>query len=99
MRDVRVQELAGCQFNRIARTQLLELGLTQRAIAHQLATRGLVAVEQAVFALPPALEHDDWGRWMGVTLHRARNRAEPCELRGGPRVLVAAATPRDRDTA
>src|SRR3954468_24819770 len=68
MRDVRVQELAGRQFNRIARTQLLELGLTQRAIAHQLATRGLVAVEQGVFAIPPVLEHDDWGRWMGATL-------------------------------
>src|SRR3954470_1500150 len=66
MRDVRVQELAGSQFNRVSRAQLLCLGLSQRGIAHQLATRGLVAVEQGVFAIPPVLEHDDWGRWMGA---------------------------------
>lgn len=68
MRDVRVQELAGRQFNRVSRAQLLGLGLSRHAIAHQLATRGLVAVEQGVFAVPPILEHDEWGRWMGATL-------------------------------
>src|SRR4051794_21069647 len=68
MRDVRVQEVAGRQFNRVSRAQLLELGLSQRAIAHQLATRGLVVIEQGVFAIPPVLEHDEWGRWMGATL-------------------------------
>ena len=68
MRDARVAELAGRQFNRISRGQLAELGLSEEAIQHRLATGRLVSMEQGVFAIAPALEHDDWGRWMGATL-------------------------------
>jgi very-short-patch-repair endonuclease len=68
MRDVQVQELAGAQFNRVSRTQLVELGLGKHAIDHRVAAGRVVAVEQGVFALPLVLEHDDWGRWMGATL-------------------------------
>lgn len=68
VRDARAAELAGRQFNRISRRQLLELGFTQRAIAHRTASGRLVIVEENVFAIAPVLEHDDWGRWMGATL-------------------------------
>ena len=68
MRDVRVVEAAGKQFNRISRQQLLRLGHTDKAIEHALKAGRLVGVEQGVFALPPLLEHDRWGRWMGATL-------------------------------
>lgn len=68
MRDERLIELAGRQFNRISRAQLSDLGLSHRAIDHRLATGRLVIVEQGVFALPPLLEHDPWGTWMGATL-------------------------------
>jgi uncharacterized protein DUF559 len=68
MRDVRLTELAGRQFNRVSRRQLLDLGLSETAIAHRIATGRLIAVEQAVFAIAPVLEDDDWGRWMGATL-------------------------------
>jgi hypothetical protein len=65
--DVRIARLAGAQFNRVSRAQLLELGLSAAAIAHRTAAGRLVIVEQGVFALPPVLE-DEWGRWMGATL-------------------------------
>jgi hypothetical protein len=68
VRDVRIATLAGAQFNRVSRAQLAELGLGDNAIAHRVAAGRLVIVEQGVFALPPVLEHDDWGRWMGATL-------------------------------
>src|SRR5919197_4046064 len=68
MRDVRVAHLAGAQFNRVSRTQLTELGLSDAAIAHRVATGRLVIVEEAVLAVAPVLEHDDWGRWIGATL-------------------------------
>jgi very-short-patch-repair endonuclease len=61
-------ELAGAQFNRVSRGQLGELGLSDSAIAHRIAAGRLVIVEQGVFALPPVLEDNDWGRWMGATL-------------------------------
>jgi hypothetical protein len=67
MRDAAIYELAGRQFNRISRRQLLDLGLTGRSIEHRVATGRLVATEQGVFALPPVLD-DRWGRWMGATL-------------------------------
>lgn len=60
--------LAARQFNRVARRQLIELGLTDHGISHRLATGKLVRVEQGVFAIAPVLAHDDWGRWMGATL-------------------------------
>ena len=72
MRDVGVTELAGAQFNRVSRAQLIELGLNERAIERRVAAGRLVIVEQGVFALPPVLEYDDWGRWMGATLTAPR---------------------------
>ena len=68
MWDVRIAQLAGQQFNRISRTQLSELGLTRSTIDYLLATGRLVAVEEGVFAVAPALAHDEWGRWMAATL-------------------------------
>lgn len=68
MRDVQIAQLAGAQFNRVSRGQLEALGLSPDAIAHRLEARRLVSVEQGVFAVPPVLAHDDWGRWMGATL-------------------------------
>ena len=68
MRDVQIAELAGAQFNRVSRAQLAALGFSADAVAHRVAAGRLVIVEQGVFALPPVLAHDDWGRWMGATL-------------------------------
>lgn len=68
MRDVRIERLAGSQFNRVSRAQLEGLGLTSKAIERRVAGGHLVAVEQGVFAVPPVLPHDDWGRWKGATL-------------------------------
>jgi hypothetical protein len=68
MRDVRVVELAGAQFNRLSRAQLNELGWNDKAIAHRVAAGRLVAVEHGVYAIPPVLAHDPWGRWKGATL-------------------------------
>jgi hypothetical protein len=68
MWDVRIAKLAGHQFNRVSRAQLAELGLTRSAIDYLLATRRLVAVEEGVFGVEPALAHDVWGRWMEATL-------------------------------
>ena len=68
MWDVRVAKLAGAQFNRVSRSQLIELGLSDSAITHRVAAGRLVSVEQGVLAVAPVLEHDDWGRWMGATL-------------------------------
>lgn len=61
-------KLAGAQFNRVSRAQLAQLGLSDHAIAHRVAAGRLVIVEEGVFALPPVLEHDPWGRWMAATL-------------------------------
>jgi hypothetical protein len=68
VRDVRIARLAGAQFNRVSRAQLADLGLSAAGIAHRVSAGRLVIVEQAVFALPPVLAHDEWGRWMGATL-------------------------------
>jgi very-short-patch-repair endonuclease len=63
-----VAELAGRQFNRVSRRQLIELGLGGSAISHRLATGRMVTVEEGVFAIAPVLEHDEWGQWMAATL-------------------------------
>jgi hypothetical protein len=68
MRDARVAQLAGRQFNRVSRDQLAALGLSNSAIAHRVAAGRLVTVEEGVFAVAPVLEHDEWGRWMAATL-------------------------------
>ena len=67
MWDVRVVELAGRQFNRVSRRQLVDLGLSDHAIAHRVAEGRLAIVEEGVFAVAPVLD-DDWGRWMASTL-------------------------------
>lgn len=61
-------ELAGRQFNRVSRRQLRELGLSETAIAHRVATGRLAIVEEGVLAVAPVSQNDDWGRWMGATL-------------------------------
>ena len=71
MRDVRIADLAGRQFNRISLAQLQELGLSESAIVHRVANGRLLAVEQGVFAVAPVLD-DDWGRWMAATLTAPR---------------------------
>jgi hypothetical protein len=68
MWDAQVAKLAGEQFNRVSRRQLLELGLSDTAIAYRVAAGRLEIVEEGVFAMAPVLEHDDWGRWMAATL-------------------------------
>ena len=68
MRDVRIAELAGRQFNRVSRAQLIGLGLSASAITYLVSTGQLVIVEQAVYAIAPVLEHDEWGCWMGAAL-------------------------------
>jgi hypothetical protein len=68
MRDAQVAAVAGRQFNRISRQQLLGLGHSARTIDRDLEARRLAPVEQGVYAVAPLLEHDEWGRWMGATL-------------------------------
>jgi Protein of unknown function (DUF559) len=68
MWDAQVARLAGEQFNRVSRRQLIELGLSETSIAHRVEAGRLVIVEEGVFAVAPVLEHDDWGRWMAATL-------------------------------
>lgn len=67
MWDVHVAELAGRQHNRVARAQLLALGLSPRAIEHRVAEGRLVILDEAVLAVAPVID-DDRGRWMGATL-------------------------------
>jgi Protein of unknown function (DUF559) len=67
MWDARIADLAGRQFNRVSRGQLFDLGLSEKAITHRVASGRLVLVEQGVLAIAPVLD-DDWGRWMGATL-------------------------------
>lgn len=61
-------KLAGRQYNRVSRSQLLALGFTARTVDHRIAIGRLVAVEEGVYAVAPVLAHDTWGRWMGATL-------------------------------
>jgi hypothetical protein len=68
MWDARVAELAGRQFNRVSRRQLIDLGLSESAISYRVAAGRLVIVEEGVFAIAPVIEPDDWGRWMAATL-------------------------------
>ncbi|HEY6653215.1 MAG TPA: DUF559 domain-containing protein [Solirubrobacterales bacterium] len=68
MWDARVAELAGRQFNRVSRQQLLEIGLSDAAITRWTVTGRLTLVEEGVFAIGAPFEHDSWGRWMAATL-------------------------------
>ena len=67
MTDVHITELAGRQFDRVSRQQLLDLGLDDRGIEHRLLANDLVVVEQGVYACPPILD-DPRGRFMAATL-------------------------------
>lgn len=67
MLDVSIANLAGRQFNRVSRRQLIEAGATDEAIDHRVSAGRLVIVAEGVLAVAPVLE-DDWGRWMGATL-------------------------------
>jgi len=68
MWDAEIARLAGTQFNRVSRAQLLDLGLTSSTIQRRVAGGRLAVLEEGVFAVPPVLEYDDWGRWMAATL-------------------------------
>jgi hypothetical protein len=68
VRDVRLIELAGRQFDRVSRRQLLDLGFSEDAVAHRLDQGRFVRAEEGVIAIAPMLEHDEWGRWMAATL-------------------------------
>ena len=68
MWDVQVVELARKQFNRFSRRQLHELGMSDNAIAHRVATGRFEYVEQGVLALAPVVEDHEWGKWMGAVL-------------------------------
>ena len=68
MWDVQVAELAGRQFNRIARRQLKDLGMSDEAIGLRVARGQYEICEEGVFAIAPVMEHDTWGTWMGATL-------------------------------
>jgi hypothetical protein len=67
MWDARVAELAGRQFNRVSRQQLLEIGLSDAAITRWTVTAADTR-RGGVFAVGAPLEHDSWGRWMAATL-------------------------------
>jgi hypothetical protein len=60
--------VAGRQFNRVSRAQLLASGLSPLTIDRRLSSGRLVSVEDGVYAFAPVLEHDEWGRWMAATL-------------------------------
>jgi uncharacterized protein DUF559 len=66
--DARAAELAARQFNRVSRSQLMQLGMDKDAVDYRVAVGRLVIVEEGVFAFAPVLEHDEWGKWMGATL-------------------------------
>jgi Protein of unknown function (DUF559) len=68
VRDARIAEVAGRQFNRVSVAQLKALGLSKGAIKHRVASGRLVIVEPGVLAVSPPLDSDPWGRWMGATL-------------------------------
>jgi len=66
--DDRVAELAGRQFNRVARWQLRERGMTDDGIKHGVASGRFVIVQPGVLAMAPVLRHDEWGRFMEAVL-------------------------------
>lgn len=71
--DQQAASVAGEQFNRISRDQLIEVGLNASAIDWRVGVGRLVLVDHCVYAMPPVLENDPWGRWMGATLTHPYN--------------------------
>jgi hypothetical protein len=67
MWDETIAALAGSQFNRFSRAQLIAIECPGWIINHRLAAKRWIAVEEGVFAVAPVLD-DPWGRWMGATL-------------------------------
>ena len=72
VRDVEIAEVAGQQFNRVSRDQLIRLGVSHRAIQHRVSTGRLIPREAGVFAVAPVSEDDKWGQWMEATLTAPR---------------------------
>ena len=68
MGDAEAMRKAGEQFNRLSWSQLREAGLSADAIGHRVQVERLVVVHDGVFAFPPVLDHDPWGRWSAATL-------------------------------
>jgi hypothetical protein len=68
VKDNDLAKLASQQYNRVAREQLLQLGLSHDAIEHRVGAGRLVRRESGVLAMAPVREDDDWGRWMEATL-------------------------------
>ena len=65
--DEELHALATAQRNRVARRQLIDLGMSAKAIDRRVSRGRLVTVHSGVYALPPVLE-DEVARWIGVTL-------------------------------
>ncbi len=61
-------QLAGRQFNRIARWQLFELGFSARCLTRRVSAERLVPAGWGVFAFAPLLNDDPRGDWMAATL-------------------------------
>ncbi len=61
-------QLAGRQFNRIARWQLFKLGFSSRCLERRVSAGRLVSAGWGVFAFPPLLTTDPRGDWMAATL-------------------------------
>ncbi len=68
MWDELVAEIAGRQYNRVARRQLSAAGMSRRVIDRWVASGRLVIVDEGVLAVAPVLAHDPWGRRMAATL-------------------------------
>jgi len=68
VRDVRIAEKGGGQFNRISFEQLQELGLGHEAVRHRVTRGYLTPVHPGVYAVAPVDHRDDWGKWMGAVL-------------------------------
>lgn len=67
MKDEELHALAARQHNRFSRAQLEELGLSRKAIEHQLRSGRMIRVIEGVFAFPPIIDSDH-GRWATATL-------------------------------
>ena len=67
MRDVRIAELAGRQFNRVSRAQLYELGLSDDAIAGLLKQRGFDCARRTVVKYRESMG-------LGSSIQRRRQR-------------------------
>jgi hypothetical protein len=65
--ETAINEIAGDQHNRIALTEIHDLGIPTSTVHRWVTADRLVQVHDGVFAVAPLL-NDPWGRWMGATL-------------------------------